>query len=286
MAAGGSGPVAGSGSSVPGAGTGGTGMGGTGMGGTGAGGAPVGGSAGSGGSGGAAIDPNDPYAPRSGTFKVMVYSSTKGFRHEGAINQGKVMLQAIADETGYFTLEFAEDNAWLARIDDFELLFFLNPTGDIFNDQEQQVFQDWMGKRGAFAGTHSATDTENGWAFYSEVTGQYYNGHGPQNAPDQINLEPAMLNHPALKGIPNPWQRNEEWYKFDQHQSWTAKPGFSMLGRKQADGQPIMWIREWGNFRAFYTALGHDQAVFQDPLIRQHLIGGIMWAARREHLLP
>jgi hypothetical protein len=137
---------------------------------------------------------------------------------------------------------------------------------------------------GAFAGVHSATDTENGWAFYSEVTGQYYNGHGPQNQPDQIQLEPAAVaaNFIALQGVPNPWQRNEEWYRFDNHQVWSAKPGFQILGRKAADGQPIMWTREWGNFRAFYTAIGHDGVVFQDPVVKKHVTNGLMWAVRRE----
>jgi cytochrome c len=93
------------------------------------------------------------------------------------------------------------------------------------------------------------------------------------------------VNFIALQGLPNPWQRNEEWYYFNNHQVWTAKPGFTILGRKAADGQPIMWTREWGNFRAFYTAIGHDGVVFQDPNVKKHITGGIMWAVRRDHLI-
>jgi type 1 glutamine amidotransferase len=59
-----------------------------------------------------------------------------------------------------------------------------------------------------------------------------------------------------------------------------------ILGRKQADNQPIVWAREFGNWRSFYTALGHDSAVFVDPLVKQHVTGGILWAVRRDHLLP
>ena len=35
----------------------------------------------------------------------------------------------------------------------------------------------------------------------------------------------------------------------------------------------------------FYTAIGHDGVVFQDPDVKKHLTGGIMWAVRREHLI-
>jgi type 1 glutamine amidotransferase len=222
-----------------------------------------------------------------------VYSrqGPNGFRHGGSIDTGKVMLAQIAQAQGFeiVNVETADDtNKYITPegLAPFEIIFFLNSTSDIFNATQQKTYEDWMTqKNGAFAGVHSATDTENGWAFYSEVTGQYYNGHGAANTPDQIQLETSMLEFPALKGVPNPWQRNEEWYKFNSWQQWSAKPGFKILGKKAADGQPIMWIREYGNFRSFYTAIGHDGVVFQDATVKKHITGGVMWAVRREHLI-
>jgi type 1 glutamine amidotransferase len=279
---GGSGPMGGSGGSDA---TGGTG--------------PMGGTGGTG-------EPVTAYSPRTGSFKMLVLTRTKGYRHAGSIDSGKVMLEQIAQEQG-FELTFAGsavkpgasdqeiDMLSGAEIDaaitaenlaKYEIIFHLNTTGDVFNNAQQQIYEDWMTQHnGAFAGVHSATDTENGWAFYSDVTGQYYNGHGAAGTPDQIKLEANMLSHAALKGIPNPWQRNEEWYKFDQWQAWSAKPGFQILGKKNADSQPIMWVREFGNFRAFYTALGHDSVAFQDANVKKHVTGGIMWAVRREALV-
>ncbi len=228
-----------------------------------------------------------PYAPRSGSFRMLVYSRTAGFRHD-SIAQGKVMLQEIAAEQGFEVTE-AETNELITAegLAEFEIVFFMNSTGDIFNEAEESAFQDWMEtKNGAFAGTHSATDTEQGWAFYKEVTGQYYNGHVNANTPGAIQFEANMLQFPAVARIPNPWQRNEEWYIFSSSLEWAAKPGFMILGRKQADNQPIVWAREYGNWRSFYTAIGHDSAVFRDPVVKQHLTGGILWAVRRDHLLP
>jgi len=262
----------------------------TGRAGAGSGGAGVGnagssaGTAGIAGSGGA--PPTNLYAPRNGSFKMLVYSKTAGFRHDGSIVTGKAMLQEIASEQG-FEVVITETNELItpAALAKFEIVFFMNPSGDVFNDQEQQAYEDWMVAGGAFGGVHTATDTESGWQFYSEVTGQFYDGHSAQNVLDNIQFEPNMLNHPALKGLPNPWQRHEEWMRFNSHAQWTAKPGFQVLGRKAVDAQPIMWLREWGNFRAFYTGIGHDAVVFKDPQVKQHLTGGIMWAVRREHLL-
>jgi type 1 glutamine amidotransferase len=232
-----------------------------------------------------ASDPaaSDPYAPRSGPFKMLVYSRTLGFRHD-SIPQGKTLLQQIATEQGFEITE-TETNELITPegLAQFEIVFFMNSTGDIFNDTEQAAFQAWMEtKHGAMAGTHSATDTEQGWAFYKEMTGQYYDGHSNANSPGAIQFEAATLQFPAVKGIPNPWQRNEEWYNFNSFQQWSTKPGFIILGRKQADNQPITWAREFGNWRSFYSAIGHDAAVFRDPVVKQHLTGGILWAVRRD----
>lgn len=245
----------------------------------------AGGTAGGGAGGGGGGGTGNPYAPRSGPFKMLAYSKTAAFRHSGSIATGHAMLDAIAAEQG-FQVEHTETNTWLQRLNEFEILFFMNPTGDIFTDAEQKTFEDWMRAGGAFAGTHSATDTENGWAFYSEVTGQYYNGHGAQNTMGQIRFEDGVLTHPAVVGLPNPWVRSEEWYNFNSWQTWTAKPGFKVLGRLTTGAnQPISYLREWGNFRSFYTAIGHADVVFKDATVKKHITGGIMWAVRREHLI-
>jgi type 1 glutamine amidotransferase len=245
---------------------------------------------------GGTVEPAGPYDPREGSFKMLVYSRTAAFRHDSSIFTGRAMLQEIADEQGFevdMTQDeddsVTEDNQPFSSVDalsEYEIVFFMNSTGALFSPAQKAVYEEWMTTRnGAFAGVHSATDTENGWAFYSEVTGQYYDGHGNANTPGAIQLESSQLSHPALVGLPNPWQRNEEWYNFNSFQQWITKPGFAILGRKQADNQPITWIREWGNFRAFYTGLGHDSNVFEDANVKKHVTGGIMWAVRREHLI-
>jgi type 1 glutamine amidotransferase len=230
--------------------------------------------------------PAGPYAPRSGSFQMLVYSRTTAFRHD-SIAQGKLMLQEIASEQGFQITETeVNDLITPEGLAQFEIVFFMNSTGDIFNQAEELAFQQWMEtKNGAYAGVHSATDTEQGWAFYKEMTGQYYDGHVNANTPGAIQFEASVAQFPAVAGLPNPWQRNEEWYRFNSFQEWSTKPGFQMLGRKAADNQPIAWVREFGNWRSFYTGLGHDATAFRDPAVKQHVTGGIMWAVRREQLI-
>ena len=301
---GGTGGVGATGGAVPSGGTGGEGMAGAGpLGGSG-GADPTGGSAGSGmetggsagvGMGGMAgssggTGPIGPYDPRSGSFKMLVYSQTLAFRHDASIATGKTMVQQIAQER-VFEIKLTENTADITAqaLAEYEVVFFLNSTGEIFSATERTVFEEWITtKNGGFVGVHSATDTANSWSFYKELTGQYYNLHEICCSQANIQWDQAALNHPTVRGLPSPWTRSEEWYNFDQNAVWSAKPGFTILSRVTVanKSRPVSYVREFGNFRSFYTSLGHEGVVFQDANVKKHVTAGIMWAARREHLLP
>jgi type 1 glutamine amidotransferase len=42
---------------------------------------------------------------------------------------------------------------------------------------------------------------------------------------------------------------------------------------------PIAWYHEYGGGRAWYTGFGHTDDTFREPLVLEHLLGGIAWAA-------
>ena len=48
-----------------------------------------------------------------------------------------------------------------------------------------------------------------------------------------------------------------------------------------ADGfdHPIAWYHDYDGGRAWYTGLGHTDASYSEPLFREHLLGGIQYAA-------
>ena len=47
----------------------------------------------------------------------------------------------------------------------------------------------------------------------------------------------------------------------------------------------MSFVREWGNFRAFYTSIGHEDGPYTDADVIKHVTQGIMWAVRREALI-
>jgi type 1 glutamine amidotransferase len=260
------------------------------MGGTaGTGGDPTGGTAGSGGTAGTGTACEGPYCPRTGSFKVFAYSRTTGYRHDDAIANGKTMLMAMGTKQG-FEVTFSEDpNDFTAEnLAQYEVLFGLCPTGNNLSPQGKAAFEEWMTtKNGAFAGVHSSTDFENGWSFWSEVTGQYYDSHDMGALTQQnIQWENGVQDYIFVKDLPTPWVRTEEWYKFNRWSEWSQKAGFKILNRVTTNGltRPVSYIREYGNFRSFYTSLGHQGSPYSEATFVKHVGAGLMWAARREAL--
>jgi type 1 glutamine amidotransferase len=247
------------------------------------------GAAGNGGSSGAAVDP---YGPRTGSFKVLAYSNTQsGYRHTQAIEAGRTMLTAMGTKQG-FEVTFSEDPSDFSaeNLAQYELLFGLNPTGNSLDSRpaERAAFEDWMTtKNGAFAGVHASTDFMASWVFWKEVTGQYHNGHDVCCAAQTIQWEASAADFVAVAGLPSPWLRSEEWFKFDSWEEWSAKPGFRILSfvtTPMTGTRPVSYIREWSNFRSFYTSLGHEGASYGQADFVHHVAAGIMWAVRREAL--
>ena len=89
--------------------------------------------------------------------------------------------------------------------------------------------------------------------------------------------------------LPERWQRTDEWYHFKRNPR--KVDGIHVLARLDEstfegggmDGDhPCMWWREMKSGRCWYTAGGHTKESFSDPLFREHLKQGILWAAKLE----
>jgi cytochrome c len=76
-----------------------------------------------------------------------------------------------------------------------------------------------------------------------------------------------------------------EWYDFTGNPRAAAHVLIALDESTYPDNpypmgdHPIAWCKTVGAGRAFYTGLGHTGATFGDALVRQHLLGGILYAA-------
>jgi cytochrome c len=214
-------------------------------------------------------------------FNVLVFSKTTGFRHD-SIPQGIAAIKALGAEHG-FAVDSTEDaarfsDAALAR---YQVVAFLNTTGDILDAGEKAAFERYVRSGGGFVGIHSASDTEYGWPWYGQLVGTWFASH-PQIQRATAHI--ANPDHPSTKGLPTAWERTDEWYNFRSNprgavQVLATLDEATYSGGAMGADHPIAWCQTIDGGRSWYTAMGHTKESYEEPLFRLHLLGGIESAA-------
>jgi type 1 glutamine amidotransferase len=214
-------------------------------------------------------------------YKVLVFSKTKGFHHK-SIPAGIKAIQKLGNENGFSvdtttnSENFTENN-----LKQYKAVIFLSPTGDVLNEEQHKAFEKYIEAGGGFVGIHSATDCEYDWKWYGNLVGAYFSSHPKQQ---MAVLKVVDANHIATKGLPAEWKRFDEWYNY----KWMAsdlnvfltidETSYDAGKDKMGANHPMAWYHNYDGGRAFYTALGHTDESYQDPLFLQHVLGGIKYA--------
>ena len=211
---------------------------------------------------------------------VLVFSKTAAFRHTAAIEAGKKNIQMLGAKNN-FLVDTTEDAELFTpgNLKKYAAVIFLCTTGNVLNDRQQQAFEQYIKAGGGFVGLHSAADTEYDWPWYGELNGAYFKSY-PKQQEAIFNIVDG--NNIATAHLPKVWKRFDELYNFkwigsDLHILITIDEN-SYAGGANGENHPMSWYHEFDGGRAFYTALGHDNTSYEDPLYLQHILGGIKYA--------
>ena len=214
--------------------------------------------------------------------RVLVFSKTAGFRHS-SIPAGKTAIMKLGKETG-FAVDTTENAAVFTNknLQKYSTVIFLNTTGNVLNDKQQDAFERYIQAGGGYVGIHAATDTEYDWPWYNKLAGAQFLSH-PGN-PNVQEGEAYVVNdqHPSMDGFPKKWKIKDEFYDFKNF-----NPKVNVLIKidektykdgKMGNDHPMSWYHEFDGGRAFYTNFGHEDATFTNPVFVKHLTGGLNWA--------
>jgi len=214
--------------------------------------------------------------------RVLVFTKTAGFRH-ASIPAGKAALLKLGAENG-LAVDTTEDAARFtdAGLAPYRLVVFLSTTGNVLDDAQQAAFERWIRSGRAWVGVHAATDTEYEWPWYNGLAGAYFRSHPGNPNVRKGTFAVADKGHPATQGLPDRFERTDEFYSFrnmatDLRVLVTIDEG-SYLGAQGTGSHPMAWYHAYDGGRAFYTAMGHTDESFSEPLFLGHLLGGIRWA--------
>jgi cytochrome c len=214
--------------------------------------------------------------------KVLVFSKTLGWRH-GSIEPGQVALLKLGQEHG-ITIDTTEDASKFTEenLKQYKAVVFLNTTGNILDDEQQKSFEHYIQSGGGYMGIHAATDTEYDWPWYGQLAGAWFDGHpGPDNV-QKGTFVVVDKSHPATSFLPERWEREDEFYSFksisDHIHVILEIDEKTYRGGTNGDNHPMAWYHEFDGGRAFYTAGGHTDSSFSEPLFLRHILAGLQYA--------
>ncbi|TCD61846.1 hypothetical protein EIP91_007836 [Steccherinum ochraceum] len=189
-----------------------------------------------------------------------------------------------------------EDQTWFkdGRINGYDVLIFLDNTGEVLDDDAQAAFQDYVDAGGNFVGIHSASDCLRNSTFYANELGAHFDYH-----PEITNATVDVIDntHPSTSMLPALWHVFDEMYNFKSdprsigavvilsaNDSSYTDPGPRLFD--QGTPHPTAWYQEHGAGsnssatagRSWYTSLGHTNETWKDTLFISHVMGGISWA--------
>ena len=213
--------------------------------------------------------------------RVLVFSKTTVFRHE-SIGAGIEAIRKLGEkyhfavDTTENSNQFNEEN--LSR---YKAVVFLSTTGDVLNQEQQNDFERFIQAGGGYVGIHAAADTEYDWPWYGKLVGAYFESHPNNPNVKQGTFFTVDKTHPASDSLPDRFERTDEFYSYKN-----INPDIKVLvkidektytGGTNGDNHPMAWYHDYDGGRAFYTAMGHTDETYTDPLFLRHLWGGISY---------
>src|SRR5215813_9454023 len=222
---------------------------------------------------------------RSAAPKRLLYITlSAGFHHE-VVPLSATILKDIGQRNG-FEVTATDDVSVITTegLKPYSAIAFYT-TGELpISDDQKQALINFVKSGKGFLGFHSATDTFYKWPDYGEMIGGYFDGH-PWHQAVTVKVEDGR--NPATSHLGSSFVVNDEIYQFRNFSRDrvhvlltldTASVDLKKNGVHRTDGDfALAWCREYGKGRVFYTALGHEPAVWQDERFQKLVIGALNW---------
>ncbi len=223
--------------------------------------------------------------------KVLVVTHAAGFKHSSR-DTGSALVSFLGAVTHQWEVVGDATNkeelqAWITpeKLKGVDLVFFANTTGDLgLTSEGKRTFYEWINNGGAWAGVHSAADTYHNDADFLNLVRGEFQTHGPQVKVEVRNQDPK---HPATKDVPETFEIFDEIYEYKNWDRGRVHVLLSMNKHPQSKAPgdfPIAWTNRVGKGRMFYTALGHREDVYTNPIYLKHVTGGLRWALGLENV--
>lgn len=156
--------------------------------------------------------------------------------------------------------------------------------GDILADEFRGLRDAIVGGAG-FAGWHGGVlDAFRQTVEYSQMMGGMFAAHPHGMVPHRVEFTDAGRAHPITAGLEDFDLTSEQYWVLSDSLS-TVLATTDIVPRAsdpwpEPYRAPVAWTRPWGQGRIFVTTVGHGVDDLRQPVVRDLISRGMLWAAR------
>lgn len=97
----------------------------------------------------------------------------------------------------------------------------------------------------------------------------------------EFELENIAPDHPIMNGFPERWMTPVDEIYIVEKLWGDITPLARAYGPETEEYHPVSWTHEFNGTRVFATSLGHNNAVFEEPVFLDKVANGLLWAVGR-----
>ncbi|MCX6865002.1 MAG: ThuA domain-containing protein [Verrucomicrobia bacterium] len=222
--------------------------------------------------------------------KILVFWRCEGFFHGGGIAAGNKAIEMMGTKTGAYAADFSceYDALEAANLTKYDAVVLNNTTRLKLSEAQQQALLDFVRSGKGLIGIHAATDNFYTWPDGAKMLGALFNGH-PWGGGGTWAFKIDEPNHALAKAFAGKgFKLQDEIYEMKEPYSRAncrvllsldlTDPATANKGKRADKDFAVAWIRKEGEGRVFYSSLGHEKNVFQEPAILQFNLDGIQYA--------
>ena len=158
-------------------------------------------------------------------------------------------------------------------------VFVLYDSGAAFPAAHQEALARAVAAGKGLVALHMSnvmSDPEGADRAYFDLLGNHYLSHGPGHHEGRHRID-IVTEHPVTAGVDD-FELFDEYYEF----AFSDDDHTVLAERTRDDGVriPVLYVREVGEGRVVYLALGHDMRAWGEPPFQRLLAQAITWAGR------
>ncbi|NOX53630.1 MAG: ThuA domain-containing protein [Planctomycetes bacterium] len=240
--------------------------------------------------------------------KILYFTRSAGYEHSvvrrknGELAHSEKILAELGRQHGFEVVCTKDGTVFDGDLEQYDVIAFYT-SGDLcrpnkrktppMSPQGKQKLLDAIAAGKGFVGFHSASDSfhspgprkENQDPAkrdpYIAMIGGEFITHGRQQ---KATMRVCSPHFPGTEGLGKSFELLEEWYALKNF-----APDLHVILLQETKGMdgamyqrppfPSTWARLHNKGRVFYTAMGHREDIWTNPLCQQIILGGLSWAA-------